>query len=311
LQRVCRGGFLRRFIHVFKDYDSGGRRGLAVIFKVRRTTGTLVSLDDAARRLLLCFMRRLPSIRLAQHVRARYRFVSACAVKVQATWRSYVTNRRYGPLLLERKRARHEGLLARWLSKKIEAPLPTRVRQLRRVTLFERLVCRNLLQNRTYSDSVRMAEEQFDHLEGNSGPKALTLHSAAHGSVDEAAGGARAGATDVTIRERIEAYTGFCNRRMIEGLHAIIVSDSDDNSIDEELLQGQARRGARGRVGSASATRSGIRSRNNGSPQSDELPNSTIQPRSTSRGTLRPKQKRRRPRVNAQKVVDRLLYSWY
>jgi hypothetical protein len=218
LQRVTRGGFARRNIKLLRIVlDQPHRKRLVMKYRYLQR-GEIVVPRVAAAFILQRFARRIPSIVRVQHLRDLYRYVVRSAVKIQALTKRAHCRRLHGTTLVEHRRARHEKLLVDYVESQVAVWTLRRVTRQLEQQKFERAVCRGMLAGKSFSDSRKQAERSHT--------PASTQRHATQG-------------TGPLLTSRQTVYGEFVNNRLIRGLADNDTTDSDDDSIDEELLRPQ------------------------------------------------------------------------
>lgn len=225
LQRISRGGFARRNAKLLRLVDDNPPRRRLVL-KYRSIKGEIGIVKTAAAFFLQRFARRIPSIVRVQHIRDQYVYIQRCCILIQAVVRRFAARRKYGSVLLERKRARHEKLLNDFILDKIKVRRLLRVELRAQEAHFEQQVCRVMREQRkTYEESVQVVKQaQGIQLQQSSADCYL-----ANSPYSPPYRG--------TISSREVRYSLFCNNRRIVDLGDRDTSDSEDDSIDEELLR--------------------------------------------------------------------------
>lgn len=225
LQRITRAGLARMTIRLLRLLPEANPPRLRMLMKYRYNhkgkIGRNPTLRLAAVTLLQRLCRRLPAILRTQHQRDRYDYVNRCVVVIQAATRRMLARKRYGTVLQECKRSRHETLLKAYVEQQVAVRLLSRVEQKERDNERERLVCRQMQQGRSYAESVAIVEQKYPVKNLSSSSRALA---------------AVQNTRSIHALLREVTHSHFCNHRQIVGLNEPN-SDSDDDSIDEELLQ--------------------------------------------------------------------------
>ncbi|CUG01527.1 Hypothetical protein, putative [Bodo saltans] len=219
LQRVTRGGFARRNIKLLRIVlDQPQRKRLVMKYRYLQK-GEIVIPRVAAAFILQRFAKRIPSIVRVQHLRDLYMYVVRSAVKIQALAKRAHCRRLHGTTLVEHRRARHEKLLVDYVESQVAVWTLRRVTRQLEQQKFEREVCRGMLTGRSFAESRKHAERSHK-------PTSVQINSSSpiH----------RSG-----FMSRQAEYGDFVNNRLINGLADNDTTDSDDDSIDEELLRPQ------------------------------------------------------------------------
>lgn len=235
LQRVTRGGFCRRNIKWLRYViEQPERRALVMKYRYLQH-GAIVVPRVAAALILQRFARRVPAILFVQHLRDLYQYVVRCAVKMQALARRSWARMKYGPILLERKLQRHERQLRAFVERQIAVRKLIRVERAEQEEAYERRVCQRMLWK-----GCSYAEASHDCRSTRNPPKAskaVVLPASPTGVHGHRATGAAASLTPTSLVHREAAFSAYCNQRHIADLSGHDTTDSDDDSIDEELLR--------------------------------------------------------------------------
>ena len=248
LQRITRAGLARMTIRLLRLLPERNPPRLRMLMRYRYNhkgkLGRNPTLRVAAVTILQRLCRRVPSILRVQHQRDRYAFVMRCVVLLQAATRRMLARKRYGSVLQECKRSRHEALLKAYVEQQVAVRLLSRVEHKQRDNERERLVCRQMQQGRSYQESVAIVEARYPVKGLSSSSRALAAVQASR-SIN-------------ALRE--VSHSHFCNHRHILGLNEPD-SDTEDDSIDEELLQPPSlhsrRRRAAGKPNPSHSTKKG------------------------------------------------------
>lgn len=226
LQRVTRGGFARRNIKLLRIVLEQPQRKRLVMKYRYLQRGEIVVPKVAAAFILQRFARRIPSVVRVQHLRDLYQYVVKSAVKIQALAKRARYRRLHGTTLVEHRRARHEKLLVEYVERQVAVSALHRVtRQLEQQT-FERAMCRGMLGGLSFAESRRAAERLHK--------TTRTLHLSTTPSPSKEVRSSQQNAV-----ARHHAYGAFVNNRLVSGLGDCDTTDSEDDSIDEELLRPQ------------------------------------------------------------------------
>jgi hypothetical protein len=218
LQRISRGGFARRNIKLLRIVlEQPQRRRLVMKYRYLQG-GEIVVPRVAAAFILQRFARRIRSIVRVQHLRDLFRYVVRCAVRIQALAKRAQCRRKYGMTLVEQRRARHERLLLDYVERHVTVRRLQRVECQQAHERFERAVCQGMLSGMSYATSLYHADAVQGALRASTGT------------------GLRRPSRHFS---REVEYASFMNHRSIASLGDRDTTDSDDDSIDEELLRPQ------------------------------------------------------------------------
>ncbi len=271
LQRVGRGYLSRSFFAVVEPIASHAL--CRIVIKNSRRVGHLESLRCAAARALLRFLKSASSRKICHDLRDQKMFVQTMATRIQTRFRCFSVRLKYGQALLESKRARHEKALQQYLKQAVSGQLLERMIHHNQEKTFERCVCQLIIEQRcTFQVAVSTAQGIFSD---------------------------RLTKKNSTELNREQSYATYCNNRQIYGLDKELTSDSDDDSIDEELLQP-----------SQKAVALVKRRRNRKSASiTDAASNIESKPKTNKR--LLPKnQSKTANKIKMSQVVDRLMYNY-
>ena len=210
LQRIGRGYLLRLHFVVVHDINEPVLRRLVV--KASYKAGAPINVTVAAAFVILKFLKSVRARRQCQELRDERQFIHDMATRIQTRFRKFSVRKKVAHILLETKRARHEKLLQQYLKQVVTGTPLNRMAQHNREKVFERFVCQLIIERHLpFHRAVEVAKESF--------PEVRQPHLA---SID---------------MSREEQYAVYCNHRQIFGLDKELTSDSEDDSIDEELLQ--------------------------------------------------------------------------